>query len=139
MSSDNYFNATQAAKHSGVNVVTIRDYLAKGKLPNSKQVPKGKVKVWQIPLTDLVAAGLLDKASKASESATEAQAVEVRSTAFETEIRELRTEIRHLTDTLARTDKELAIYRDRELKLYFTLETKDVQEQRRSWWFGRNK
>ncbi len=78
MSSETYFNASQAAKHSGVNVVTIRDYLAKGKLPNAKQVPKGKVKVWQIPLTDLAAAGLLDKVSSASESPSK----EIRSSAL---------------------------------------------------------
>jgi predicted site-specific integrase-resolvase len=135
MSSDNYFNATQAAKHTGVNVVTIRDYLAKGKLPNAKQVPKGKVKVWQIPLTDLAAAGLLDKVS----SASEAQTVEVRSTALESQISELQARLTLTEQLLARADQELEGYRQRERQLFATLETRATQEQRRRWWFGRNK
>jgi DNA-binding transcriptional MerR regulator len=135
MSSDNYFNATQAAKHTGVNVVTIRDYLAKGKLPNAKQVPKGKVKVWQIPLTDLAAAGLLDKVS----SASEAQTVAVRSTALESQISELQARLTLTEQLLARADQELEGYRQRERQLFATLETRATQEQRRRWWFGRNK
>ena len=135
MSSDNYFNAAQAATQTGLSVVTIRNHLAKGSFPKAKKIVKGKSKVWAIPLTDLAAAGLLDKVS----SASEAQTVEVRSTALESQISELRTEIRHLTDTLARADQELEGYRQRERQLFATLETRATQEQRRSWWFGRNK
>jgi predicted site-specific integrase-resolvase len=132
MSTDNYFNASQAAKHTGVNVVTIRDYLAKGKLPNSKQIPKGKVKVWQIPLTDLAAAGLLDKVS----SASEAQTAEVRSTAQESQISELQARLTLTEQLLAEVRADRDYLRTR---VPAQLETRATQEQRRSWWFGRNK
>jgi phage-related minor tail protein len=135
MTTDNYFNASQAAKHTGVNVVTIRDYLAKGKLPNSKQVPKGKVKVWQIPLTDLAAAGLLDKVSYA----TEEQTREAESLALKVENSALKTEVRLLTDMVARGDAAIEEYRQDKARLNLMLETRETQEQRRSWWFGRNK
>jgi hypothetical protein len=131
MSSETYFNASQAAKHSGVNVVTIRDYLAKGKLPNAKQVPKGKVKVWQIPLTDLAAAGLLDKVSSASES----QAKEIRSSALESRISELETELRMTQELLAEVKADRDYLRTR---VPAQLETRATQEQRRFSWFKRN-
>ena len=43
--------------------MTIRAYLeaTPSKLPNAFKTPRGKTSVWNIPLTDLVAAGLLDQ------------------------------------------------------------------------------
>ena len=57
-------NIAQAAKVTGKSLMTIRAYLeAKpSKLPNAFQTPRVKAKTWNIPFTDLVAAGLLDKA-----------------------------------------------------------------------------
>jgi DNA-binding transcriptional MerR regulator len=132
MSSETYFNASQAAKHAGVNVVTIRDYLVKGRLPNARQTPKGKVKVWAIPLTDLVAAGLLDKVS----SDSEAQIKEVRSTALQSQISELQARLTLTEQLLAEVRADRDYLRTR---VPAQLETRDTQEQRRSWWFGRNK
>jgi hypothetical protein len=135
MSSDNYFNAAQAATQTGLSVVTIRNHLAKGSFPKAKKIVKGKSKVWAIPLTDLAAAGLLDKVS----SASEAQTAEVRSTAQESQISELQARLTLTEQLLARADQELEGYRQRERQLFATLETRATQEQRRSWWFGRNK
>jgi hypothetical protein len=135
MSSETYFNASQAARHTGTNVVTVRDYIAKGRLPNAKQVPKGKVLVWKIPLTDLAASGLLDKVS----SLSEAEIKVARSAALESQVSELQARLTLTEQLLARADQELEGYRQRERQLFATLETKATQEQRRNWWFGRNK
>lgn len=138
MSSETYFNASEAAKETGKSVVTIRDYLAKGKFPNATQRPKGKVQVWQIPLTDLVASGLLDKVSSASKDPSRAQLTETRATALETRIVELETEIRLTREILARTDQELEGYRQRERQLFLAIETRESQDRRRFNWFRRN-
>ncbi len=132
MSSETSFHASQSAKHAGVNVVTIRDYLVKGRLPNARQTTKGKVTVWAIPLTDLVAAGLLDKVS----SDSEAQIKEVRSTALQSQISELQARLTLTEQLLAEVRADRDYLRTR---VPAQLETRDTQEQRRSWWFGRNK
>jgi predicted DNA binding protein len=132
MSSDNYFNAAQAATQTGLSVVTIRNHLAKGSFPKAKKIVKGKSKVWAIPLTDLAAAGLLDKVS----SASEAQTAEVRSTAQESQISELQARLTLTEQLLAEVRADRDYLRTR---VPAQLETRATQEQRRSWWFGRNK
>jgi hypothetical protein len=131
MSSDNYLNAAQAATQSGVSVVTIRNHLAKGSFPNAKKTLKGKIKVWAIPLTDLAAAGLLDKVSNASEAQTK-----------EAELIALKSRLTSVENQLAVTQELLAEVRgERDHLRTLTrpqLETRDTQEQRRRW-FGRNR
>jgi uncharacterized protein YlxW (UPF0749 family) len=135
MTTDNYFNAAQAATHTGVSVVTIRSHLNKGSFPNAKKTLKGKIKVWAIPLADLVAAGLLDKISSASEEQTR----EAESLALQAENRALKMEVKYLLDMVARADVAIEEYRQDKARLNLTIETRDVQEQRRRSWFGRNK
>lgn len=138
MSSETYFNASEAAERTGKSLPTIRHYLASGKFPNATQRSKGKVKVWQIPLTDLQAAGLLDKVSGNSKQPSEAQLEEFRVNALEARIDQLETELRLTKELLARADSELESYRTRERQLFMALETRETQEQRRFRWFRRN-
>lgn len=137
MSSERYFNASEAAKETGKSVVTIRHYLAAKKFPNAEQTAKGKVLVWRIPLTDLVAAGLMDKVTSSPQE-PQLDLGEFRATALETRIAELETEIRLTRELLARTDQELESYRQRERQLFAAIETRDTQEKRRFNWFRRN-
>jgi hypothetical protein len=137
MSSETYFNASEAAERTGKSVVTIRAYLSNGKFPNATQRPKGKVKVWQIPLTDLVASGLLDKVSAPKQPSAQ----EVTSTHSEALLRDLdrlELELSHARELLARTEQELETYRQRERQLFAALETRETQERRRFAWFRRN-
>jgi hypothetical protein len=137
MSSETYFNASEAAERTGKSVVTIRHYLASGKFPNATQRPKGKVKVWQIPLTDLVASGLLDKVST-SKQPSQQELTERHTEALLSDIDRLETELRLTKELLARADNELESYRTRERQLFMALETRETQEQRRFRWFRRN-
>ena len=134
MTSETYLNASQAAEHTGKSVVTIRHYLATKRLPNAKQVPKGKVKVWSIPLTDLVASGLLDRVSAPSEP----ELAQGRTSALETRIDQLESELRHYKELLARADTELEAYRARERQLFMSIETRGTQERRRFSLFRRD-
>lgn len=137
MTSETYFNASQAAKETGKSLPTIRHYLASGKFPNARQRAKGKVQVWEIPLTDLVASGLLDKVS-GSKPTTAREMAETRSTALELELDRLETELRLTRELLARADQQVEEYRSRERQFFAVLETRDTQERRRFSWFRRN-
>ena len=59
-----YLNINEAAKACGVSIPTIRTKLERNLLPNAHQVQEGQRQTWRIPLSDLIAAGLLDKVSK---------------------------------------------------------------------------
>jgi hypothetical protein len=90
-------------------------------LPNArKEIVKGK-SVWVIPITDLVAAGLMDKVtgSNAKAEATTSEAL-------------LRQEIDSLKALLAEKDRLIALY-DQQLTLAnrLQIETSQVQETRR--------
>jgi len=137
MTSETYFNASQAAKETGKSLPTIRHYLASGKFPNARQRAKGKVQVWEIPLTDLVQAKLLDKVSGAKPVSPQEMA-ENRSEALSVELERLETELRLTRELLARADQELENYRTRERQLFMALETRETQERRRFSWFRRN-
>lgn len=123
-----YLNINEAAKVTGLSIPTIRMKLERKLLPNASQVMDGKRKLWRIPFTDLVAAGLIDKTNSNSESA------ELHSEALTREIDRLEAELNHAKELLARADQELEQYRARERYLFQSLETKQVQEQRRSLW-----
>lgn len=71
MTSETYFTLIQAASACNISPPTLRKYLEQGRLPNAKQTPKGKVLVWSIPMSDLLAAGLMDKVSNAPQRALE--------------------------------------------------------------------
>lgn len=71
MSSETYFTLIQAASACNISPPTLRKYLEQGRLPNAKQTPKGKVLVWSIPISDLLAAGLMDKVSSNPQRALE--------------------------------------------------------------------
>jgi len=138
MSSETYLNASQASQRTGVSLPTMRKWLAAERFPNATQTAKGKVKVWQIPLTDLVAEGLLDKVSSPSKTATDSEKSETRATALESRIDQLEAELRHSQELLARADQELESYRARERQLFSAIETRDTQERRRFSLFRRS-
>jgi negative regulator of replication initiation len=136
MSSDIYFNVTQAAKQTNLSVVTIRSYLAKNTFPNATMTLKGKAKLWAIPLTDLSAAGLLTKPATIAEEQTlvdqlaatkdKLNSIENQLSVTQELLAEVRGERDHLRSLIAPK------------KVRQQLETRDTQEQRRRW-FGRNR
>jgi len=138
MTSETYFNASEAAKQTGKSLPTIRHYLASGKFPNATQTAKGKVQVWQIPLTDLVSAGLMDRVSNSRKQPSETELKELKETALNSEIDRLESELRHTRELLSIRLTELESYRQREAQLFAALETKQTQDQRRFRWFRRN-
>lgn len=126
-------NISEAAKAAGKSIPTIRAYLAEGKLPNAKAVAKGKSKSWQIPLTDLVAAGLLDKVETAPASASPTN----------TELERLRLEVAQLRERLEGKDREISRLEQARADLIAAyaprIETAERQAQRRWSWFSRGK
>lgn len=137
MTSETYLNASQAAQRTGKSVVTIRHYLATNQLPNAKQTDKGKVKIWAIPLTDLVAAGLLDKVSSGSKKPSATNSAEQETLALDSRVASLENELKLTRELLARADRELDDYRLRERQLFSAIETRDTQERRRFGFFRR--
>ena len=138
MSSETYLNASQASQRTGVSLPTMRKWLAAERFPNATQTAKGKVKVWQIPLTDLVAEGLLDKVSSPSKTAPDSEKSEIRATALKTRIDTLEMELRLTKELLVRADRELEEYRTRERFNQNSIETRDTQERRRFSLFRRS-
>ena len=132
-------NVAQAAKTCGVSEMTIRKYLGITKPPQPSQLPnarkeikKGK-SVWVIPITDLVAAGLMDKvtgevARAANDLGSQLDSV----TASSQELRELKAELEKLKVELAGKDQLIALY-DQQLTLAnrLQIETSQVQDARR--------
>ena len=129
-----YLNINEAARLTGLSIPTIRSKLAKGLLPGASQVPEGKRSLWRIPRTDLIAAGLVDKASSDSKATPSGGAKADALKDLELKVKELETEIRHTLELHEQTKAELDSYKRRESILFATLETKQVQEQRRTLW-----
>jgi hypothetical protein len=145
MSTDQLFNIAQAAKATGKSLMTIRAYLeAKpSKLPNAFQTPRGKAKTWNIPLTDLVAAGLLDKARDIQAEVSQGiEALVGERRASEVELRvlnaTLEAENKFLKEAIAKAEAALerAERRVDQLFIIRELETAQKQKERRSF-FGR--
>ena len=129
MSTDKLFNISEAARATGKSIPTIHNYLKSGKLPNAISQPNGKSKTWQIPLTDLVAARLLDKVEPETPSARnteqdETQTLRERVARLEAENEQLKERVQDSKEFLR--------------ALQTQIETRATQEARRSWW-GRNK
>lgn len=61
MSSESYFNITQASEVAGVSLPTIRKAYKEGKFPNASETFQGKRKAVRIPMQDLRDAGFLDR------------------------------------------------------------------------------
>ena len=116
--------------------MTIRSYLEQGKLPNAFQTPKGKSKTWNIPLTDLVMAGLLDevKTEIATPKPSEPADYELKLlvATLEAENRFLKEALTDAKDALKRSESRI----DR-LLVIREIETKEAQNKRRRW-FKRN-
>jgi DNA-binding transcriptional MerR regulator len=133
MTTDQVFTISEAARATGKSIPTIHTYLKAGKLPNAQSVPKGKSRSWQIPLTDLVASGLLDKVVSQPEPEPTQAILDQLQTARE------RLALAELELKLIR--ESLEEYKERELSnkaliKTFTniLETRQTQEARRAWW-----
>jgi DNA-binding transcriptional MerR regulator len=136
MSSETFFNLSEAVEVTGLSAPTLRKYLAEGRLPNAKQTLKGRVKVWAIPLTDLAAAGLMGSVI------TEATAL----SGNELALAEAEASGERLGRLLAENEQlkaRLAEYRERilftERAYQMQLETKQAQEERKLFSFLRSK
>jgi len=145
MTSDQTLNISQAAKATGKSLMTIRAYLeAKpSKLPNAFQTPKGKTKTWNIPLTDLVTAGLLDQVKALNAEVEKGiQNIVGERRDSEVELRvlnaTLEAENKFLREALAKSEEALARAEKRvDLLLPIReIETAQKQRERRSF-FGR--
>jgi DNA-binding transcriptional MerR regulator len=128
MSSETFYNITQAANATGKSNPTIRKYLREGKLPNAIESSNGNAKTVSIPLTDLVAAGLMDTVSSAPQTPQDP-------------IRELIDQVQETRESLARVQLELELTKERlaDYKNFVQLqqrqiETQLVQIQRRRFW-----
>jgi DNA-binding transcriptional MerR regulator len=145
MSTDQLMNIAQAAKVTGKSLMTIRAYLeAKpSKLPNAFQTPRGKAKTWNIPFTDLVAAGLLDKAKDIqAEVSQKIETLVGERAQAEIDLKvlaaTLEAENKFLKEALAKAEVALerAERRVDQLFIIRELETAQKQKERRSF-FGR--
>ena len=130
MTTDQLLNISEASKATGKSIPTIRAAIEKGKLPNARSVPKGKAQSWLIPLTDLVAAGLLDQVKPSSALSEPASAyLDLR-----VEVAALRAENAQLLARLADLERAradlIAAYAPR-------IETAEVQAIRKRFWFSR--
>jgi uncharacterized protein YlxW (UPF0749 family) len=133
MSSDKLFNISEAARATGKSIPTIHNYLKSGKLPNAVSQPNGKSKTWQIPLTDLVAARLLDKVESEPQSARDMEQDETQ--ALREEIAALRAKSEQLE---SRVQEALKRAEFAERAYQNQIETRQTQDNRRTFqgrWF----
>jgi uncharacterized protein YlxW (UPF0749 family) len=129
MSSDKMFNISEAARATGKSIPTIHNYLKAGKLPNAISTPNGKSKTWQIPLTDLVAARLLDRVESEPSGARNMEQDETQT--LREKVARLEAENEQLKERVQDSKEFLRA-------LQTQIETRQTQEARRSWW-NRNK
>ena len=123
------FNISEAARATGKSIPTIHNYLKAGKLPNATSTPNGRSKSWQIPLTDLVAAGLLDRVESEPSGARNMEQDETQT--LREKVARLEAENEQLKERVQDSKEFLRV-------LQTQIETRQIQEARRSWW-GRNK
>lgn len=133
MSSETYFNLSQASEACGVSLPTIRKAYKEGKFPNATEGKQGKRKTVSIPLSDLQASGYLDKvkgSNSQSIKTSQSESTDIFTSAERDELITLRERVRQLEEALEG-------YRQREAQLFRVLETKEQQEKRRKFWsFG---
>jgi hypothetical protein len=138
MTSERYLNRAEASKAIGKSEPTLDGYLKAGKFPNAKKVKTGKRETWSIPLTDLVASGLLDKVESQPENTASASPSQVMSFQEQLnalqELATLRAENQQLKDRLADAERArqdlISAYAPR-------IETAERQASRRRSWFSR--
>ena len=123
------FNISEAARATGKSIPTIHNYLKAGKLPNAISTPNGKSKTWQIPLTDLVAARLLDRVESEPSGARNMEQDETQT--LREKVARLEAENEQLKERVQDSKEFLRA-------LQTQIETRQTQEARRSWW-NRNK
>lgn len=135
MTTDKTFNISEASRATGKSVMTIRAYLeAKpSKLPNAFQTPKGKSKTWNIPLTDLISAGLLDSVTSEPETANTKAEAKPADLELRVLVATLEAENNALKERLAETKEALARAERRvdQLLPIRELETSEKQRARR--------
>jgi enoyl-CoA hydratase/carnithine racemase len=124
-----YLNINEAAKETGLSIPTIRAKLSRGMLPNAHQVQEGKRQLWRIPFNDLIAAGLIDKVRPGAEALADTH-----TEALKRELDSLTKELEATRELLKLTTQTLEDYRERERRLFHSLETRETQEKRRSLW-----
>lgn len=136
MSSETYFNLSEAVEATKLSAPTLRKYLAEGRLPNANMTLRGRVKVWAIPLTDLAAAGLMGTVI------TEATVI----SGTELLLAEAEEKGERLGRLLAENEQLKARLVELRERILFTekayqmqLETKQVQEDRKFFSFLRSK
>jgi hypothetical protein len=134
MSADNKLNISQAAKVTGKSIPTIRAALFGGKLPSAISVPKGSSKSWLIPISDLVAAGLLDQVTTPSEPLRSSSEV----TELKVSLAVANGKIDTLEATLRGKERELELLTQQLGEYQRRLETAEVQTARRKSWFTRS-
>ena len=126
-----YVNLNEAARETGLSIPTMRLKIKKGLLPGASQIPEGQRMLWRIPMSDLIAAGLIKVPEKEPSNSKMANN---RTDALEKRLDQLEAELRHSQELLARADTELEGYRQRERQLFLVLETRQAQEDRKSLW-----
>jgi uncharacterized protein YlxW (UPF0749 family) len=127
MTTDKTFTISEAARATGKSIPTIHAYLKANKLPNALAIPKGKSRSWQIPLTDLVAAGLLDQV----ESKDTAPAVRTLSDEERDELIRLRERAEQLEARVKELQDRVKDHKDFIKQYTNELETRATQEARR--------
>jgi hypothetical protein len=138
MSSETYYNLSEACLVTKLSPPTLRKYLKEGRFPNAKQTLKGKVQVWAIPLTDLVAAELLGSVSGSVGSGDNSQpltgearleALAERAGRLQAELDQMRETVKALEQAIEQATKRAEFS---ELIAQSQIETKQVQDERRS-------
>lgn len=160
-------NIKQAAEFSGRPEQTIRNYLGlnpkapgESRLPNARKVKDGKKEVWQIPVKDLFEAGLMVSVKEKKEEFSTPKLLE-KIQVLEQTNSELEQKVKDLTEALGRTKDQAELeqavkdlkkdiahqkelieakeqsLRDLRLALGLSIETKDIQEARRTSWINR--
>ena len=139
MSSETYFNLSQASELCGVSLPTMRKAFREGKFPNATETTQGKRKSVSIPMSDLQSSGMLDRV-KGNRSAgikpSQPDTTDI-FTAEKEELIKLKETVRQLEARLeeAKERQEETSYLLRSLTAQ--LETKEQQEKRRKFWsFG---
>lgn len=131
MSSETYFNLSQASEACGVSLPTIRKAYKEGKFPNASEGKQGKRKTVSIPLSDLHSSGYLDKVNGSQGvKPTQPDSRDIFTTAE-------RDELIRLRERVSQLEAALDSYKQREAQLFRVLETRAQQEKRRKFWsFG---
>lgn len=143
MTSETLYNLSQVSELTKLSLPTLRKYLKENRFPNAKQTTKGKVLVWAIPLTDLVAAELLDKVSSPDNSAQPTaplsredrlEALAERAGRLEAELAQMRETVKALEATIEQATKRAEFA---QLVAQSQIETKQVQDNRAQNWLER--